>query len=82
MNSPEETGLPALDDEHVPPAGQAGGHPLSLAWIPDDLLARTRRVWSRAYGRPVGAEEAVEILVNVKHMAEALIRAKRGGDAQ
>jgi len=52
-----------------------------MAWISDELLARTRKVWSKAYGRPVGVEEAVEILTNVKHLAQALIKAKRGGDA-
>jgi len=76
-NPAEKTGLPARGDEHVPPAG---GRPLSTAWVSDDLLARTRRVWSNAYGRPVGTEEAAEILTNVKHLAEALARAKYGGD--
>ena len=76
------TGLPARETEHVQPSTRAGGRPLSMAWMSDDLLAKTRRVWSRAYGRPVSEEEAVEILMNVKHMAEALTRAKRvgGGD--
>ena len=53
---------------------------MSMAWISDELLARTRRVWSNAYGRPVGTEEAAEILTNVKHLAEALAKAKYGGD--
>ena len=59
---------------------QGPQRPLSIAWISDELLAKTRRVWSKAYGRPVSTEEAVEILTNVKHMAEALLKAKRGGD--
>jgi len=53
-----------------------------MAWISDDLLAKTQRVWSRAYGRPVSEEEAVEILINVKRTAEVLMRAKQGGDAK
>ena len=51
--------------------------PVSMAWISNELLARTQQVWSRAYGRPVGVEEAVEILTNVKHLAEALMKAKK-----
>jgi hypothetical protein len=39
--------------------------PLSLAWITDELIEDTRRVWSRAYGRVLSADEAVEIIMNV-----------------
>ena len=55
---------------------------MSMAWISDELLAKTQRVWSKAYGHPVGVEEAVEILTNVKHLAQALMKAKRGGDVE
>ena len=75
-NSPEK---PGLVPENVAP-DQVPGRPLSVAWISDELLAKTRRVWSKAYGRPVSTEEAVESLTNVKHMAEILLKAKRGGD--
>jgi len=51
-----------------------------MAWISDELLDWTQRLWSKNYGRPVGVEEAVEILTNVKHLALALAKAKRGGD--
>ena len=83
FRNPEElTGFPPETSPHVTlPDGEAG-RPLSMAWISDELLAKTQRVWSRAYGRPVGVEEAVEILTNVKHMAEALMKAKQGGDAE
>ncbi len=47
------------------------------AWITDALLAETIDVWTEAYGRPVGEDEAVEILVNVGRLAEALLEAKR-----
>ena len=53
-----------------------------MAWISNELLAQTQRVWSRAYGRPIGEEEAAEILTNVKHLAQALMKAKQGGDAK
>ena len=81
-NSPEKPGLLPKNVAPVQGPGQAPGRPLSMAWISDELLAKTRRVWSKAYGRPVSTEEAVEILMNVKHMAETLIKAKRGGDVK
>jgi len=74
-NSPEKS-----EHENLPEA--EAGRPLSMAWISDDLLTKTQRVWSRAYGRLISEEEAVEILMNVKHMAGALLKAKRGGDVE
>ena len=44
-------------------------------WITHELLAETQRVWSKALGREVPAEEAVEILTNVRRLAEVLLRA-------
>lgn len=80
--SEELTGFPPDKSPHVSlPRGEAE-RPLSMAWISDELLAKTQRVWSKAYGRPVGVEEAVEILTNVKHLAQALMKAKQGGDAK
>jgi len=52
--------------------------PLSASWISDDLLAETKRLWSKAYGRPISQDEAIEILQNVKRLAEALLKAKMG----
>ncbi|MGE4157640.1 MAG: hypothetical protein AB7F75_00920 [Planctomycetota bacterium] len=78
--SEELTGFPPETSPHVSRPDDAPERPLSMAWISDELLAKTRRVWSRAYERPVGVEEAVEILTNVKHLAEALVRARQGGD--
>ena len=54
--------------------------PLCQAWMSDELIAETRRVWSPIYGRVISAEEAMEILVNVKRLADVLLRAKREGD--
>jgi len=45
----------------------------------DELIADTRRVWSAAYGRVISAEEAVEILNNVRRLADVLVRAEREG---
>jgi len=36
-------------------------------------------VWSEAYGRPVGEAEAMGILMSVKRLGEALLRAKMEG---
>ena len=51
--------------------------PLSLAWMTDELIDRTRAVWSRAYGRDISEAEAVEILSNVRRFAEVVIRLHR-----
>jgi hypothetical protein len=45
-------------------------------WMSDELIADTRRVWSSAYGRVISADEAVEILRNVRRLAEVLVRAQ------
>lgn len=47
--------------------------PLSLAWVSDELIAETRRLWSARYGREVSMDEAIEILQNVKRFAEMLL---------
>jgi len=47
--------------------------PLSLAWVSDDLIAETRRLWSARYEREISVEEAIEILQNVKRFAEMLL---------
>jgi len=59
--------------------GRVPKRPLSQAWITDELIAETRRTWSPIYGRVISDDEAVEILVNVKRLAEVLMRAKREG---
>ncbi len=46
-------------------------------WITDELIEDTRQVWSKRYGRVIAQEEAVEILVNVKKVAEAFLKAAR-----
>jgi hypothetical protein len=50
---------------------------LSGAWITDELLAETRRVWSKAYGRVITEAEALEILTNVKRLAEVVVQVQR-----
>jgi hypothetical protein len=43
----------------------------------DELIADTRRVWSAADSRVISTEEAVEILNNVRRLADVLVRAER-----
>lgn len=79
---PEETtGFPAGNPPHDPLPEAASGRPLSLAWITDDLLRYTQEVWSRAYGRPVSEDEAIEMLLNVKRLAEVMLKieGRKGG---
>jgi hypothetical protein len=47
--------------------------PLSEEWITDELVAETRRVWSRHLRRVVTDEEAIEMLINVRHAALAIM---------
>ena len=56
---------------------EASARPLSLAWITDELMAHTRKVWSKAYGRPVSQDEAIKMLLNVKRLAETLLSITR-----
>jgi hypothetical protein len=80
--SPSTAGFRAQKMEHVKGLRPGAKRPLSLAWISDELLERTQRVWSEAYGRDVDELEAVEILMNVKQMAEVLKKARREMNAQ
>ena len=56
--------------------GPSGDRPMTTAWVSDELLEKTVEVWSKAYGRPITTQDAMEILVNVKRFAELLIRVK------
>ena len=47
--------------------------PLSLAWVSDELIAETQRLWSDRYRREISVDEAIEILQNVKRFAEMLL---------
>ena len=76
---PESTGLTAPDEEGVTGL-ERDRRPLSMAWISDELLAKTIDVWSRNYGRPISEDEAVEILMNVKRFAEVLLEARKEVD--
>ncbi|MCY2932481.1 MAG: hypothetical protein NTV86_23900 [Planctomycetota bacterium] len=48
----------------------------------DEWIEETRRVWSKGYGRVITVEEAVEILGNVKNVAEAFMNAMKRGPSR
>ena len=80
-NPSETTGFFRGKALHVSVSDGISDRPLSLAWITDDLLRYTQEVWSRAYGREVSEDEAIEMLVNVKRLAEVMLKvAERKGD--
>ena len=64
-------------DKHTESEDMPTSLPYSAKWISEDLLAETREIWSKAYGRVLSNEEAIEILMNVKRMAEVLIQMQK-----
>ena len=48
----------------------------------DELIADTQRVWSKQLGRDIPRDEAIEMLMNVKRIAEAFHWASQTGDSQ
>jgi hypothetical protein len=61
---------------HGPEPGSIAERPLSTQWLSDERIAETRRVWSQAYGRVISDDEAIEILSNVRRLAEILLRSQ------
>ena len=62
---------------HGPEPDSVGVRPLSVPWLSDERIAEARRVWSKAYGRVISEDEAVEILTNVRRLAEVLLCAEQ-----
>ena len=73
---PKLAGFPPQNGHHGPEPGSVAERPLSMQWLSDERIAEARRVWSKAYGRVISEEEAVEILMNVRRLAEVLVRAE------
>ncbi len=71
-------GLRATTGHHGPEPGLFAARPLSTQWLSDERIAEARRVWSKAYGRVISEDEAIEILTNVRRLAEILLRAEEG----
>ena len=75
-SSPHLAGLPPQTGHHGPEPEAVAVRPLSMQWLSDERVAEARRVWSKAYGRIISADEATEILMNVRRLAEVLLRAE------
>ena len=75
-SSPHMTGFLPPTGRHGPEPDLVGVRPLSMQWLSDKRIAEARRVWSKAYGRVISEDEAVEILTNVRRLAEVLLRAE------
>lgn len=71
---PNIAGFPGETEPSVSPDGR---RPLSMDWITDDLLQTTLAVWSQVYEQPLTADDAVEILMNVKRFTEALLETRK-----
>jgi len=78
-SSPQLAGFSGQTGHNGPEPGPADVRPLSIEWLSDERIAEARRVWSKAYGRVISVDEAVEILMNVRRLAEALLRAEEEG---
>lgn len=75
MNPPASTGLTRARAVTDQCEFTAERRPVALAWITDELIAEHRRVWSSRYRRIISEEEAIEIIMNIKRFAEAVLDA-------
>ncbi len=76
MNSHQAlAGLSPKIEHHGTEPDPANVRPLATQWLSDERIAEARRVWSKAYGRVISVDEAVEILTNVRRLAETLVGA-------
>ena len=66
------TGLSPKTGHHGTRAIRSSKRPSALQWLTDDRVTEAQRVWSRAYGRIISEDEAIEILMNVRRLAEVL----------
>lgn len=66
------TGLHATTRQDGAEPGRESASLLSRQGLTDDRIAEARRVWSQEYGRVISEAEAVEILRNVRRLAEVL----------
>ena len=74
-------GFPAKAGHHGSEPELADARPLSTQWLSEERIAEARRVWSKAYGRVISPDEAVEILMNVRRLAEVLFRAEENNES-
>lgn len=74
--SPSLAGLPPTIGHHGPEPDSVDGRSTTGERSMAQRIADCRRVWSRAYGRVVSDEESIEILRNVRRLAEVLLKTK------
>ncbi len=74
-------GFPAKAGHHGPEPHSADVRPLSTQWLSEERIAEARRVWSKAYGRVISQDEAVEIVMNVRRLAEVLFSAEENNES-
>jgi hypothetical protein len=75
-SSSRPTGFPTQIGHNGPEPDPVVVRPLSTQWLSDEQIAEARRVWSKAYGRVISEDEAIEIVMNVRRLAEVLLRAE------
>ena len=75
--TPQPAGLPPETGHHGPEPEPGDVRAVSTHGFSEQRIAEARRVWSKAYGRVISVDEAVEILVNVRRFAEILLRAEQ-----
>lgn len=80
VNAADSTGLPGQIMALTEGVGR-DWRPLSTAWMTEELVAYTRRVWSAYLGHPVTEAEAVEMLTNVRNVAMAIMAAEERDEA-
>lgn len=71
-------GFQPASGHHGPEPDSVVERPLSQQWLTDERIAEARRVWSKNYGRVISDDEAIEILSNVRRLAEVLFNAEEG----
>lgn len=74
--SPQPAGISTQSGHHGREPGSVAQRPLATLWLSDERIAEARRVWSKVYGRVISEDEAIEILMNVRRLAEVLLRAE------
>ena len=70
----ESCGFPPGTMQAVEVNEGAQTRPISESWIGEDLIAYTQDTWEKQLGRPVSEEEAIEMLVNIKRLAEVMLK--------
>ncbi len=78
MDNASQSAVPGSVTGHSQASPAAANDALRLhPWITQELFAESRWVWSAAYGRELPDEEVIEILLNIRRLAEALLYASK-----